>query len=287
MSKKKIEQIHKLLNQTYRPIWYGQFPYCVYIDTDLDDVAIVKLTRSSFLAEAKKLTGDNKSTDVIGEWFDEETGKLAKKLIAYLDKLEDDGRGSQELCNEMLIHFSGEDDISDETVVVFLESFYKDKFLDNYIKKMLEGLDPKTTDIEVMKEYKSKISRDHTEVIAEFCMNNLYDWYSKNILDDKLIDLFSQFVLTLGRTDWKVTWVGHGPVTKEKILNHFKDEDNFHNDYIMKRYDEWYELEVAGAGEREMNNAYHTRLWDNIQKGRLKLNTKEIDEQIERENLEE
>jgi hypothetical protein len=285
-TKKKTEQIHKLLSETYRPIWYGQFPYCIYIDADTSE-ATLRLSKSTFIKQALELVGDNKSADAVAKWFDEETGKLSKKLIAYLDTLEDNGEGSDTMCTDMLIRFSDEDNISDDTVVIFFESFYKEKFLPNYIKKLLDGLDPKTTDIEVLKEYKLRIFKEHTEGIAKFCMDNLYDWYSKNILDDKLIDLFSQFVLTLGKTDWKVTWVGHGPVTKEKILNHFRDEDDFHNEYIMKRYDEWYEAEVSEAGEREMNNAYHTRLWDGIQSGRLKLNTDEIDEQINRENLDE
>lgn len=284
-TKKKTEQIHKLLNQTYRPIWYGQFPYCIYADADTSE-AVTRLTKGSFIKQASELVGDNKSSDIIGAWFDEETEKLSKKLITYLDTLDVD-TGSQAMCDDMLIRFADEDNISDDTVVIFLESFYRENFLPKYIEKLLKGLDPETTDVEVLKGFKDEIYKYHTENIAKFCMDNLYDWYSKNILNDKLVDLFSQFVLTLGKTDWKVTWVGHGPVTKEKILNHFRDEDDFYNEYIMKRYEEWYESEVAEAGEREMNNAYHTRLWDGIQSGRLKLNTEEIDEQINRENLEE
>ena len=284
MSKKKHEQIYKLLNETYKPIWYGSQPYCVYADSDLSEVS-TKFSRNAFIKQASELVGDNKSGQIIAAWFDEETSKLSKKLIAYLDTLED--TGSQAMCNDMLIRFADEENISDDTIVIFLESYYKEKFLPKYIEKLLKDFDPKTIDIEEMKAFKLGIFKLHTEKIANHCMDNLYDWYSKNILNDKLIDLFSQFVLTLGKTDWKVTWIGHGPVTKEKILDHFRDEDDFHNEYIMKRYDEWYENEVAEAGEREMNNAYHTRLWDNIQKGRLKLNTDEIDEYIRKENLEE
>ena len=285
MSKKKHEQIHKLLNETYKPIWYGSQPYCVYADSDLSEVS-TKFSRNAFIKQASELVGDNKSGQIIADWFDEETSKLSKKLIDYLDTLEED-TGSQAMCNDMLIRFADEENISDDTIVIFLESYYKEKFLPKYIEKLLKDFDPKTIDIEEMKAFKLGIFKLHTEKIANHCMDNLYDWYSKNILNDKLIDLFSQFVLTLGKTDWKVTWIGHGPVTKEKILDHFRDEDNFHNEYILKRYDEWYENEVAEAGEREMNNAYHTRLWDNIQKGRLKLNTDEIDEYIRKENLEE
>jgi len=285
MSKKKHEQIYKLLNETYKPIWYGSQPYCVYADSDLSEVS-TKFSRNAFIKQASELVGDNKSGQIIAAWFDEETSKLSKKLIAYLDTLEED-TGSQAMCNDMLIRFADEESISDDTIVIFLESYYKEKFLPKYIEKLLKDFDPKTIDIEEMKAFKLGIFKLHTEKIANHCMDNLYDWYSKNILNDKLIDLFSQFVLTLGKTDWKVTWIGHGPVTKEKILDHFRDEDDFHNEYILKRYDEWYENEVAEAGEREMNNAYHTRLWDNIQKGRLKLNTDEIDEYIRKENLEE
>lgn len=285
MSKKKHEQIHKLLNETYKPIWYGSQPYCVYADSDLSEVS-TKFSRNAFIEQASELVGDNKSGQIIADWFDEETRKLSKKLLTYLDTLEED-TGSQAMCNDMLIRFADEESISDDTIVIFLESYYKEKFLPKYIEKLLKDFDPKTIDIEEMKAFKLGIYKLHTEKIANHCMDNLYDWYSKNILNDKLIDLFSQFVLTLGKTDWKVTWIGHGPVTKEKILDHFRDEDDFHNEYILKRYDEWYENEVAEAGEREMNNAYHTRLWDNIQKGRLKLNTDEIDEYIRKENLEE
>ena len=278
MSKKKlIEQTHKLLSETYRPIWVGQFPYCVYMDTHIEDTSS-KLSKSAFIAEAKTLVGDNKLTQVISDWFDEETGKLAKKILAYLDKFTDGGSGSQELSNEMLIAFADEESISDETIVIFLESFYKEKFLAKYMDSLLDGLNPETADVEVLNSHKKRIQRDQTEKIAELCIDEINAWYSKSVVEDRLLDLFSQFVLTLGKTEWKVTWVGHGPMTEEKLLKCFEKDSDFHHGYILKRYSEWFEEAVNDASEREMNNAYHTRLWDKIQKGELKLNTDSIDD---------
>jgi len=82
------------------------------------------------------------------------------------------------------------------------------------------------------------------------------EWYRVNVLDDKLIPFFRELVITLGKSDWVVTWIGHGPFTIEKLLNEFKDEKRYNEKYVIERYEQWFSEEVISASERYLTKAW-------------------------------
>ena len=91
-----------------------------------------------------------------------------------------------------------------------------------------------------------------TEKARDYAFSYINDWYSDEILGQQITELFREFVITLGERNWKITWIGHGPVTKEKIEAHFKDETDFQKKLIMMKFNQWYEEAVIDASERMM-----------------------------------
>lgn len=82
------------------------------------------------------------------------------------------------------------------------------------------------------------------------------NWYKDTIIDEKINDLLSQLVVTLGPRNWKVTWIGHGELTRPKIESVFGNQSPSIYEYIMKRYDVWYDSAVEKASDRLISSNY-------------------------------
>lgn len=271
-SEKLIEQTNKLLSQNYGFTFVGGSFYAIEFDDETK-----RLNKKSFIGHAKMLIGDE-AQDLISDWFDSKRAEITKKLLDYLDNIDREESGSIKLSFQMLQYFEKDSLITDEAVIAFFESYYELNFLENVVNKLIEKFEPKDFDDIEFKRIKEELQRTETEKIYTLAKNKLNDWYSKSILGDKLADLFSQFVITLGKIDWKVTWVGHGPVTTEKILKHFRLDTDSHDEFILKQYQEWYENEIIEASSREMNNPNNFKLYNQIQEGKLKLNRNALDD---------
>lgn len=272
-SKKLIEQTDKLLSQHYGFTFIGTEFYVIEFDDETK-----RLSKALFVSHAKQMIG-SEAHDLIVDWFESKKAQVTKKLLDYLDKLDKNDRGgSNKILFRMLQDFDGDPMITSEMIVAFLESYYTTNILEKILEEKFNELDPSTVTPEDFNDIKKHLQATETEKIYELAKKKLNDWYSKTVVGDKLEDLFSQFVITLGKTDWKVTWVGHGPVTEEKILKHLRLDTNAHNEYVLNQYQEWFEQAVIDASEKEMNNAHNFELWNKIQRGELKLNTKAIDD---------
>jgi hypothetical protein len=77
--------------------------------------------------------------------------------------------------------------------------------------------------------------------------------YATRFLNDHVDEFLRQLVITMGKTNWRVTWIGHGELTKDKVLSYFMKEDKYHEKYIMKKYNDWYDQAVIEASNRYMN----------------------------------
>jgi hypothetical protein len=91
-----------------------------------------------------------------------------------------------------------------------------------------------------------------TYTIYQYALKELNEWYANTVITDKMNDFLNQLVITLGTRNWVVTWVGHGPLSREKILSQFKEENEYHHKFIVDMYDEWYEIAVIDASERTL-----------------------------------
>jgi hypothetical protein len=104
----------------------------------------------------------------------------------------------------------------------------------------------------------------------DYSVKYLNKWYFDNILGGKLKDLLSQLVITMGKYDWIVTWVGHGPFYADSLRHYFKSENDYQFTHIEGIYQEWYENEIIEASERyvKKNSAFKPenipmfRIWE-------------------------
>ena len=87
--------------------------------------------------------------------------------------------------------------------------------------------------------------------IKQINLHVLNEWYSGKFIREKLDKFFPELVITLGPRNWRVTWIGHGELTKDKLLDYLQ-EDEYHLSYITQQYDKWYEDAIIEASERYM-----------------------------------
>jgi hypothetical protein len=71
-------------------------------------------------------------------------------------------------------------------------------------------------------------------------------------MGEKVKNILSELVITLGSRNWVVTWIGHGQLCKERFLDIFKGEDGYHHKFILDMYDKWFEEAVIHASDRIM-----------------------------------
>jgi hypothetical protein len=118
---------------------------------------------------------------------------------------------------------------------------YKDKFNLNFGSAKL------------LNDFQDEFILEHFKII-EYAKSYLNNWYAETVIGGKVSDLLSQLVLTLGPRNWIVTWVGHGPFSKKRLLEKFITESEYHHDFILNMYDKWYEDAVIDASERAMRS---------------------------------
>jgi hypothetical protein len=92
--------------------------------------------------------------------------------------------------------------------------------------------------------------------ITGFTREFIGKWYCDNFLNDKLDDLYGQLVITMGRTNWVVTWIGHGKMDVYRFLEQFRGEIPNVVAVVKSRYERWYLDTVTEATERIMNQPF-------------------------------
>jgi hypothetical protein len=91
----------------------------------------------------------------------------------------------------------------------------------------------------------SDVNLTYSDIAREY----LLKWYKDTVIDEKIDDLLSQLIITLGPRNWKVIWIGHGELNRPKIESIFGSQSPSIYSYIIKRYDEWYDSAIQIAAE--------------------------------------
>ena len=227
----------------------------------------VKPFIDSFLHENKELYDYKELIDKTLKIFnyDKNTNKIEKivksfyleyvfkvKLDKYLFKL-NLNIGSLILEKDFEYNFANEIKTFGNLIKNNLNYFYKTNYLDKIINYFLCNLTTETTYKGNIEKFKTIINLERESIeCREYCFDRLNKWYIENVLDDKIDDFLNQLIITLGRTEWIVTWVGHGRITENEIVDKFKEAE-YHSSYITKKYDEWYFKQIIGKTEKLKN----------------------------------
>lgn len=252
MTDKKI--ITNFINRNYVIQLSDQFKV-------FDKVENNTLSIDSFHSELRVILGDfgggeNSTYNIVNAWIADQKATLVKDLDDFVKK-QDLRKGFVKISESVLKKFADTQKYNKGFVLEYLSDYYNQAILLPKLEKHIEYL--KMVDSERL-SFDKAISDFETELKfegfqqREFANEYLMTWYKDTVIDEKINDLFSQLVVTLGPRNWKVTWIGHGELTRPKIESIFGSQSPSIYEYIMKRYDVWYDGAVERASERLMNN---------------------------------
>jgi hypothetical protein len=223
-----------------------------------------RITLSEFLDTFKTIFGDfttldnETSIELFQKWFSFHKRILTKKLTEYLETL-DMSEGSVKLLFKAVNRFSHGNDkdlYNGEFIENYFNDYYKETVIDPQLKKILKSFHVEAGSQALVETISEKLTFE-TPKIYQYALDHLNEWYANTVIGDKMKDFLTQLVITLGSRNWVVTWIGHGPLSREKLLSQFKNENEYHHKFIVKMYDEWYETAVIDASERTlMRNNY-------------------------------
>jgi hypothetical protein len=205
--------------------------------------------------DLKDRFGTEMNTSFLSKEFikDYKTRWLEPSLNKYLESM-DMGLGSIISLEKILSDYEGDVKLFNQYIIDTFNNHY-DRHLSVIVVEYLSKFSEDTTLQEFLDGFEPRLNTE-TELHRYGSSKLIKDWYRVNILDDKLIPLFREFVITMGDKDWKVTWIGHGPLTEEKLLSQFQDEKKYNREYILQRYEDWFAEEVIDASERYLKKAW-------------------------------
>jgi hypothetical protein len=188
------------------------------------------------------------SFDIVKGWYLKLKEKLTQDLYDYLNSV-GDKYGATNGLQVMLKHFNRKKQYSPDFITAYFHSYYNEYIIrprvERYIKNYQSGVKYK----ELSEKFDTQLSLD-TYKQVEHAKTLLYEWYSKNVIQNKIQEFFQELVITMGTRNWVVTWIGRGPLTKEKMQNYFIGETEIIYEFIEKAYDDWYSEAVVAASER-------------------------------------
>jgi hypothetical protein len=223
----------------------------------------IRFSTTQFLTEIKLIIGEfdigsSTSINIVSDWVNEKHEELLKELNEFMRNI-DATKGSVYFLR-IISNEKFESNISKALINKVGIKYYKDKicdpFLDSLVSKYNIVTIKKSSDL--ISEY-LELNKNEDSKIETYVKDKLNRWYCNNVLDGRIKELFSQFVITMGPRTWVVTWVGHGKVSRDKIINNFLEEEENQHDFILDRYDEWYEEEVIDASSRYLG--YRNDKW--------------------------
>ena len=197
-------------------------------------------------------TNNETSIMLLQSWFSTKKRLLTKNLYDIFDNIEAYGKSQKQL--ELVIKKVNELymlEYHEEFVTNLFLDYYKDKHLIPKLENYKNLFNTELGSSRLIEDYQDEFILEHYQLI-KYAKKDLNDWYAEKVIGGKVRDFLNQLVITLGPRNWIVTWIGHGPVSRAKILNNFINEGEFHHKFIIDMYDKWYEEAVIYASDKMM-----------------------------------
>jgi hypothetical protein len=228
-----------------------------------DKIDNVILTFDYFYSEIKTILGEfGKGEDsvikIVNNWVLEKKATLVKDLDSFIKSV-DLAKGFDYISDKMFKRFPNEYVYNKGFMIDYASDYYNEKVLIPKLETHIEYL--KNINVEKL-SYDKTISDFETQMKfegfkqQEFVRQYLLTWYKDTVIDKKINKLLSELVITLGPRNWIVTWIGHGELTRPKIESTFGSQSPSIYEYIMTRYDKWYEIAVEQAADRLISKNY-------------------------------
>jgi len=201
-----------------------------------------------------KTDNGNRSLDILTDWYYLKKRILTENLYSIFSNTINKEDKSKKTLENILKKCEGLEYSKTFITNLFLDD-YKDKIIIPILDDYKLNIDGETGSL-VMISRLEQILDGEEEKLVEFSKDYLNHWYSETMIGEKVRDFLSQLVITLGAKNWVVTWIGHGPVTKEKLLNQFSNENTYVYELIIQMYEKWYDENIIEASEKIMNKKH-------------------------------
>lgn len=201
-----------------------------------------------------KTDNGNRSLDILTDWYNLKKRILTENLYSIFSNTINKEDKSKKTLENILKKCEGLEYSKTFITNLFLDE-YKDKIIIPILDDYKLNIDGETGSL-VMISRLEQILDGEEEKLVEFSKDYLNHWYSETMIGEKVRDFLSQLVITLGAKNWVVTWIGHGPVTKEKLLNQFSNENTYVYELIIQMYEKWYDENIIEASEKIMNKKH-------------------------------
>jgi hypothetical protein len=192
------------------------------------------------------------SFDVVRAWFLSLKEKLTQDLYDYL-QVNGSKYSATAGLKVILKKFGNKNKYSEDFITGYFHSYYNEYVIAPRVEKYLKNYQSGIKYQELSENFDKELSLD-TYKQVEYAKDLLYKWYSENVINDKVKEFFKELVITMGPRNWVVSWIGHGPLTKEKMHKYFIGESEIIYEFIENAYDEWYAEAVVLASERYISS---------------------------------
>lgn len=211
----------------------------------LDKNTTKEYALSSFKKEMAHIMMET-SWPTIDIWFTKYSNKLIKDLDDYIKGLDYSKDPTLLILDKIIKHFKDKKTYEEGFIKNVFYNYHKQHNITPKLYELTKRIQNSNQIIEIVSE---KMEFEPS-IIRDFVLEYLNDWYSTSILGEKITNFFRQFVVTLGPTNWKVTWIGHGEITQAMIRQEFRDESEHQLKIVFSKYHKWYEEEIIQASER-------------------------------------
>jgi hypothetical protein len=258
--------IHNFLDKNY----YVRTSETYFVVCERDSYKTLNI--SEITAIVKKIFGDFTSVDdetsieLYNKWFNLHKRLSTKKISDFVDNL-DFEMGSGFLLNKVQTKFKKNEKFTSEFIENYFNDIYIEKALTPKLANIIKEFNVHHNSNDLLKPFTEELKFE-TIKINQYAMNHLNKWYAETIVGEKVNDILNQLVITLGPRNWIVTWIGHGKLTREKLLKDFILEDEYHHKHILRMYDKWYETAVIEASERVLNRNNYGNAFPSLTLGR-------------------
>ena len=201
------------------------------------------------------------SVELMHRWFNEKKDLKIRSLDVYINKVIHK-TNSDRLVTNAIKKFGEPKKFFDYLGVNIVKKHVNEVYFDRIIKPELVLLIEKYKNLryitsQILYDEIIKDKPDENEHIKGLTGDFIAKWYCNNFLDEKLNYLYNQLVITMGRTNWVVTWIGHGKMDVFRFLEQFKGEIPNVVAVVKSRYEKWYLESITEATERIMNQPFH------------------------------
>jgi hypothetical protein len=189
---------------------------------------------------------------IIKKWYTDKSDNLTKDLKERISKIKYQGGPSMDLYESLVKEFDTDPNTKNKYTASFIKRYFYEHHKNTNIIPKLEEIVKTIKDADGIMNVVAEFIELEPSDIRDFIIEYVNEWYTTSIIGERITDFFRQLVVTDSINGWKVTWIGHGELTRDKIRYVFESESEQIIKIIFKKYSKWYEDEIIDYSERKI-----------------------------------